>query len=413
MTAPTENQLPKLRTIDPHPVIHAGRPSVALRDPLQLADKMVIIPQQLAPLLTLCDGTRDVSGLSASLAVRFGIRTAPGVLEHLVDVLDKALLLDNDRFAQARERALAEYCEAPCRPTTLAGQSYPADVGELRLLLDRYLAAVGDEDDEGGENPHSSTGRGLVCPHIDYARGGPVYAAVWKRAAEMARAADLVVLLGTDHFGDGLLTLTRQNYSTPFGVLPTAREVVDELAKAIGQDAAFAGELTHRSEHSIELAAVWLHHVREGQPCELVPILCGSFSHFIQGEANPEHDPAINTLTDTLRRATSRRRVLVVAAADLSHVGSAFGGQPLDLVGRAQVQAADDELIEQICAGDAQAFFGTLKRDGDRRNVCGLPPIYLALRILSPVQGKRVAYERCPADENGASLVSVCGIVFT
>lgn len=407
MTAPTENQLPKLRTVDPYPVVHGGKPSIVLRDPLQLADKMVIIPQQLAPLLALCDGTRDVSSLSASLAVRFGIRTAPGVLEHLVDVLDEALLLDNGHFAQAREQALAAYQEAPCRPTTLAGQSYPADTGKLRLLLDRHLAAV---DDEG---PHFYEGRGLVCPHIDYARGGPVYAAVWKRAAEMARSADLVVLLGTDHFGDGLLTLTRQSYSTPFGVLPTAREVVDELARAIGQDAAFAGELIHRSEHSIELAAVWLHHVREGQPCELVPILCGSFSHFVGGEANPEHDPAINALADTLRQATAGRRVLVVAAADLSHVGSAFGGQPLDLVGRAQVQAADDELTEQICAGDAQAFFETLKRDGDRRNVCGLPPIYLALRILSPVQGKRVAYERCPADENGASLVSVCGIVFT
>jgi AmmeMemoRadiSam system protein B len=195
-------------------------------------------------------------------------------------------------------------------------------------------------------------------------------------------------------------------------VLPTAQEVVDTLAQAMGQDEAFAGELLHRSEHSIELAAVWLHHIRQGQPCELVPILCGSFSHFVRGEAAPEHDPTINGLVNTLRQTLDRRQVIVVASADLSHVGPAFGGKALDIMGRARLQAADDELIEQVCAGDAEEFFAVIKREGDRRNVCGLPPIYLTLRMLSPVQGERVAYARCPADQNDTSLVSVCGIVF-
>ncbi len=406
----TENQFPKLRAVDTHPIIHGGRRSILLRDPLQLADETVVIPQQLAPVLQLCDGTRDVGGLRASLAIRFGLRVGPGVLEQLVAVLDEALLLYNDRFAQARERALAEYRQAPFRPPSLAGQSYPADADELRRVLDGYLEAVEAVEDV---STRFTDGRGLVCPHIDYARGGPVYACVWKAAMEMVRAADLVVVLGTDHFGDGgLLTLTRQNYTTPFGVLPTAREVVDALAEAIGPDEAFAGELIHRSEHSIELAAVWLHHVREGKPCELVPILCGSFGQFVRGEAELKHDLMINGLVDKLGQATAGRQVLVVAAADLSHVGPAFGGQPQGWVERAQLQAADDELIERVCAGDAEGFFAAIKREGDRRNVCGLPPIYLALQMLSPVVGERVAYERCPADQNGTSLVSVCGIVF-
>jgi len=407
MTPTPESQFPKLRAVDPRPVVPGGRPSILLRDPLQLADGAIVIPQQLAPVLTLCDGTRDISGLRAALAIRFGLRTGPDVLERLVTALDEALLLDNDRFAEARERALAEYRQAPFRPPTLAGQSYPADADELRRLLDGYLEAVGDT------SPDFADARGLVSPHIDYARGGTVYAHVWKRAADMVKAADLVVLLGTDHYGeDGRLTLTRQHYGTPFGVLPTAQEVVDTLAQAMGQDEAFAGELLHRSEHSIELAAVWLHHIRQGQPCELVPILCGSFSHFVRGEAAPEHDPTINGLVNTLRQTMDRRQVIVVAAADLSHVGPAFGGKALDIMGRARLQAADDKLIEQVCAGDAEEFFAAIKREGDRRNVCGLPPIYLTLRMLSPVQGERVAYARCPADQSDTSLVSVCGIVF-
>ncbi|MDY6997743.1 MAG: AmmeMemoRadiSam system protein B [Actinomycetota bacterium] len=305
---------------------------------------------------------------------------------------------------------LAEYRQAPFRSPVSAGRSYPSDADELRCLLCGYLDAV--ENDV----PHSyaSDVRGLVSPHIDYARGGPVYAHVWKRAADAVRAADLAILLGTDHFGEnGGLTLTRQHYSTPFGVLPTAREVVGALADAIGAEAAFADELYHRNEHSIELAAVWLHYMREEQPCEVVPVLCGSFGHFVRGEAGPEHDQTINALLDTLRRVTTGRRVLFVAAADLSHVGPAFGGQPLDMGGRAQLQAADGELVERMCAGDAEGFFAAVKRDGDRRNVCGLSPIYLTLRALSPARGNQVAYDRCPADQNGTSLVSICGVLFS
>ena len=65
-----------------------------------------------------------------------------------------------------------------------------------------------------------------------------------------------------------------------------------------------------------------------------------------------------------------------------------------------------------MCAGDAEGFLAAIKRVQDRNNVCGVPPIYLALRMLGQVQGERVAYDRCPADEDGTSLVSVCGVVW-
>ncbi len=388
-------------------MIHGGRPAVLLRDPLRLSDKTIVVPQQLAPLLALCDGTRDASALSAALAVRFGVRVAPSAVEQLLDNLDDALLLDNERFSQAKEQALAEYRQAPFRPLANGGQSYPTDRDELRQLLQARLEAADDVSSD------SAVGRGLTSPHIDFARGGAVYSRVWKRAAEMAQAAELVVLLGTDHYSEAnLLTLTRQHYATPFGVLPTAQPIVDAVAQAVGPEAAFAGELHHRGEHSIELAAIWLHYIREERPCELVPILCGSFERFVRAEEDLLQAPAVNACLDALRQAVAGRSALVVAAADLSHVGPAFGGQPVGLVERARLQAADQQLIELICAGDAQGFFDAIRRDGDRRNVCGLPPIYLALRLLEPVEGEEVAYERCPADERGTSFVSICGIVW-
>ncbi len=410
--SPVEILYPRLRAIDTRPMVRDGQPCILLRDPLQLTDRTLIIPQQLGPVLALCDGTREnASAVSASLAVRYGLRLSPGAIEQLLSVLDEACLLDNARSLEARERALAEYRQAPFRTPILAGQSYPANPDELHRLLQGYLDAADDSDDS--PTPQPSRVSGLVSPHIDYARGGPVYARVWKRAADLVQAADLAVVLGTDHYGeDRQLTLTRQHYATPYGVLPTARDVVDALAEAMGEQAAFAGELDHRSEHSIELAAVWLHHMRAGQPCELVPILCGSFAPFIHGQAQVERDPVIGAMVGAFQQATAGRRVVVVAAGDLSHVGPAFGGQPLDLVGRARLQAADDELIDLMCHGDAHGFLAAIQRAGDRNNVCGVPPIYLALRLLGAAHGERVAYDRCPADENGASVVSICGVVF-
>ena len=226
------------------------------------------------------------------------------------------------------------------------------------------------------------------------------------------RAADLAVILGTDHYGGhGALTLTRQSYATPFGVLPTAGDVVEALAKAIGEEAAFAAELHHRNEHSIELATVWLHHMRGGEPIDLVPVLCGSYGHFVAGEADPGHDPSIAAFVETLRQKTKGRRAIVVAAGDLSHVGPAFGGEPYGPTECAHLRVADDEIMARTCAGDAAGFFEAIKRVGDGNNVCGLPPIYLALRMLGQTEGEQVAYDRCPADEQESSFVSIGGIV--
>ncbi|PKO23101.1 MAG: AmmeMemoRadiSam system protein B [Chloroflexi bacterium HGW-Chloroflexi-1] len=394
------NIRPKLRGLDVRPVAVSGRSALLLRDPLQLSEGTVIVPQEVAPLLALSDGTRDSAALSAALLVHFRLRADTSLIDRLITTLDEACLLDNARSREAQAQARAAYRAAPFRPPALTGASYPAEPAALRQLFQRYLDGARHTSDT---SPLPAAGRGLVSPHIDYARGGPVYAAVWDQAAEMVQAADLVILLGTDHYGGpGTLTLTRQHYATPLGILPTAQDAVTVVADAIGEEAAFDEELHHRSEHAIELAAVWLHYMRDGQPCEILPILCGSFDHFIQDQAAPETDAAIERLVGVLRGVMAGRRAVVVAAGDLAHVGPAFGGQPLDPAGAARLQAADETLIRHMCAGNAEGFFDAIKQVEDRYNVCGAPPIYLALRLLSPVRGRSVAYAHCPADEQAA-----------
>jgi AmmeMemoRadiSam system protein B len=398
---------PKLRQVEVHPIQHQGQPMVLLRDPQQLSDTTIAIPRPLAPLLGMMDGTRDATGLEAVLLVRTGVRLAPGLMAKLLSDLDEAYLLDNERFAAAREEALRAYRDAPSRPVTLDGSSFPSEPEQAAAHLQSYVDGLPPAGPGAGDRAV----RGVISPHIDYQRGGPVYAEVWRAAARAVREAELVIMLGTDHQGgDGALTLTRQSYATPWGVLPTDRQVVGALASALGEDAAFAEELHHRGEHSIELAAVWLHFIRAGEPVPLVPLLCGHFASFVSGEADPAEYEPFDRLLETLQAVMTSKRTLVVAAADLAHMGPAFGDPyGLDFIGQAQLRKADARLLEAVHGGDADAFFEQLKAEGDRRHVCGLPPIYLTLRLLRPSSGEPAGYALCPADPQGMSFVTIAG----
>jgi len=401
---------PKLREVEVHFVQQAGQQGVLLRDPLRLSNQAIFLPLSLSPLLELCDGTRDEAGLRASLAVRAGIQLGPATLERILAQLDEALLLDNERFARAYAGALQDFRTATSRSAILAGESYPADPEALERELRTYV-----DEAEQQENVAEGEIRGLVSPHIDFERGGVVYAQVWRKAAQAVRGAEIAIIFGTDHIGgEAKLTFTHQRYATPFGVLPTANGIVDAVARELGPEIIFRDELHHRGEHSIELAVIWLHYLLGDKQCELVPVLCGSFEQLMEGEGGPDEDAEIPATLDILKEATASQKTIVIAAGDLAHVGPAFGDRyPIDIVERARLKVADEGLMASICAGDEEAFFQQVKRERDRRRICGLPPIYMALRFLGETEGVVTGYAQCPADQQGTSFVSVCGILLS
>jgi AmmeMemoRadiSam system protein B len=393
-------------------VSRAGHQGILLRDPLRLVDRALFLPLALAPLLELCDGTRDESALRASLAVRAGVQIGPTVLQQVLEQLDDALLLDNERFSQAYQAALRDFRTGTLRPPISAGQSYPADPQALKEALSAHVERA-IQGEELAPRMDAAV-RGLVSPHIDYERGGLIYAGVWGRAAEAIREADLAIIFGTDHIGGASLTLTHQRYATPLGLLPTANSIVDEVARTLGPDEVFGAELHHRTEHSIELAAVWLQYLLEGRECQLVPVLCGGFGGLMGSDESPADQPDVASALRLLKEAAESHRTLVIAAGDLAHVGPAFGDRHgLDILEKAQLKSADEELMASICAGDADAFWRRIRDEGDRRRICGLPPIYMALSMLGQAQGLVTGYAQCPADQQGLSYVSICGIVLS
>lgn len=397
---------PKLRPLDYQPVIYQDEQMWLIRDPLELTDYQLILPPALAQMLIFLDGSRDLQQIQAAFMAHFGAGIQLEVITETLATLDEAYLLVNERSKKLIEGQLQEYRSLSYRPPSLAGMGYPGDPTELNTALAEF--DQGDKLDDWSP----WLGRGVVSPHIDYHRGGPVYAQVWRRAKAAVQEAELVLIFGTDHNGSlGGITLTQTPYATPFGILPTDLDLVSDLFDVIGPDV-FDEELHHRNEHSVELSAVWYHHIRGSDPCPMVPILCGSFQHFITNGHHPLTDPKLNTFVETLQAKTAGKKVLAVASVDLAHVGPNFGDDFfMDALRRDELTNNDSSLMEAIAHGDAERFYSEVAAVEDRNRICGFSSIYLMLRYLGPTKGLSIAYEHCPADRQDTSLVSICGML--
>ncbi len=413
----SDEQLPKLRPVNPRWLQFEGQRLLHIQDPLGLSDKTIIVPHSVAPLLGLLDGARNLDEVRAAFLLRSSAYLTPTQIEALIDNLDQALLLDNRRFRNALQEAVDAYRSGPFRKPAFAGGAYEEDPDALLEALDGYCDTA---KSEAQADPGALVG--LISPHVDYPRGWRTYADTWSRARKAVEEADLVILFGTDHGGaPNSLTLTRQSYATPWGTLPTDVQLVDRLAPLLGEEQAFAQEVHHINEHSIELAAVWLHYIAGRQPKPLLPVLCGppgrkpsDVEVETQDDAHDGVSGPPQDFLEALADIAAGPRVLVVAAADLSHVGPAFGDPaPLDSQAQAGIHDSDQEWLQVACSGNDQTLADHFRQHGDPTRICGAGPIYYMLSVLPEAQGHVVSYQQCPADEHSGSLVSVAGVLFT
>jgi AmmeMemoRadiSam system protein B len=395
---------PRLRALDVFPVRTQDGGGLALRDPAGMTDAIAVLPPTAVAVVQLFDGARSRSEIQAEFERRHGQRLPTELLDRLIRQLDDALLLESDRFHDHARRAREHFAQADVRKPAHADRSYPGDPDELRSFLDRILPrrAAGN----GAAEP-----RALIAPHIDLHRGGAAYGKAY--AALGDAAAELFVVLGTDHVGiDQPFTLTRKHYDTPLGRVATDVDLVGQLARRLGDDPSlFADELHHRTEHSIEFQALLLAHRYGAHRVRVLPILCGSLHTQLAGGIDPAADPRIGRVIDVLGELLVERRACIVAGADLAHVGPRFGdARALGKADRARLREQDAATIASCATGSATAFWDDVRRDGDERRICGIAPIYHALRLLGGGRGVALAYDQCAADEDGGSLVSIAAV---
>jgi MEMO1 family protein len=412
---------PRLRPLEAFPLAKNGQKLLGLRDPSRLTDAVATLPPVAVAIVQLFDGDSTRDEICAEFQRRYGTPLQREAVDRLIDQLDQAYLLDSDRFRQFSATVFGAFAQSPTRKAHLAGESYPADAAALAAQLDGYFDAP---NGPGRPLPNGAAlPRAIVAPHIDFARGGAAYAWAYKPLADAASLPELVVLFGTDHMGaEQPFTLTRKHYETPFGAMTTDVELVDALTKKVGErlgeqraQALFKDEYHHRGEHSLEFQMVWLRHIWKDRAdaVKVVPILCGSLHDFVENGHSPRSDARVDIVLSTLVELVGTRPTLWIAGADLAHVGPRFGDQDaLDASDRSSLERRDQETLAHASRGDATAWFEEIRKERDRRRVCGLPPIFAMLESAKPGAGRVAAYAQCPADDDGGSIVSIASLVY-
>ena len=361
-------------------------------------------------LITMMDGQHTVADMQAEFAKRTKMSLDEESIRTLIFRLDEMHLLEGAGF----DAHVSEILSSPIREATHAGGAYAADATGLREQLDSYFVG------EGGPGPLSAPAanqplRGVMSPHIDFHRGNVAYAHTWHAASKWS-PADLYVILGTSHYGlKQPFGVSRRSYATPLGPLSTDAGFLASFERH-GCGWAFQDEVAHLREHSIEFQAVMLKYVCGDRPVTAVPVLVGGFHSCVENGRSPGDETKFQQFAGAFLEAVkeSGKRVCLVAGVDLAHVGPEFQDpHPVTPEIAAEVEKEDRAMLSSVERIDAEGFFASIQKDGDRRHVCGFGPIYAMLKFLSmdgPVKGTLVRYGQAAAPN--ASIVSFAGATF-
>ena len=142
----------------------------------------------------------------------------------------------------------------------------------------------------------------------------------------------------------------------------------------------------------------------------MLSILTGSLHEYMEDGTRLEQGE-VSELLARLKQVVKAHEgpVVFVAAADLAHIGAQFGDTGLDNAMLEESKEKDYALLQTVTAVDAEAFFETVRREGDKRRICGLAPIYFVLSMLDSDSGELIEYRQWT---DGASSVSFAGAIF-
>jgi AmmeMemoRadiSam system protein B len=391
---------------------------LVLRDTQGVTDAHAVVPPVLVPVVSRFTGKLTCAEIAREASAEIGAELPVDVVVRLADELEKGLFLDGRNFRQARQRVEREFAESTVRPASHAGGAYHGD----RAALERYIEqscirkANGWAGRANGSGPAGATLNALIAPHIDPWRGaigyGHAYGAL---AAALPPQADTFVLFGTSHAPmREPFALCRKAFDTPFGEVAADGASIDRLAdRAEGFDP-YADQFNHKREHSLEFQVVFLRALLRDRAFRIVPILAGLGAAQASGD-DPAQDARVGDFLDGVRALAEERpgRVVIIAGADLAHIGPRFGdAEPLDAHRRTELERTDRESLDHAASLDAAAFWAHVCGDLEQRRVCGLAPIWSLLRSVAPATRGRVLHYEQTVDAEDGSIVSHAAVGF-
>lgn len=406
--------IPPLRAVEPIRLNIQGMTVFGLKDPLQLSEHVVCLPREALGILVFFDGMHSILDVQAELTRRTGRMVFTDDIRAIVDKLDTAFLLDNNRYRQAFADKVAEYRAKPFRPASHAGLSYQKDPELLRADLDSFFNGDGGP----GDLAHfcdSRRPKGLVAPHIDIRNGGACFAHGYHALAQ-GQPSDVYVIFGTGHSGvEGLFTACTLDFDTPLGLVHTDREVIRLLEEEFGADPA-SEEILHASEHVIEFQTVFLQYAfGERRDFTIVPIVTSLSPLYFDGDRRFEAERSrTERFCAGLKRACERsgKTVCYIASADLDHIGPRYGDQFVPHEGTVREALEKDRTtLSYLERLDRDGFVRDVAEDNDNRKICGFSPIVALLDCMEASEGRLLNLDYTYVDDKH-SFVTFASVVF-
>ena len=417
---PSPSSFPTLRAVETIVVPDARYGKVLLlRDTQGVTDSHAAIPPALVPIVARFTGEQSCEEIAKAVAASTKADVPVDVVVRLAKQLDDALFLQGPTFERAKRRIADDFAASAVRAASHAGGAYSANAEELRRYLDdKCLAHAQPAAPQGDLRESGALERrmvGLIAPHIDPWRGAVGYGHAYGALARSISAdVDTFVLFGTSHAPmREAFALCDKAFDTPLGAVEADHDAMATLARRAPFDA-YADQLNHKKEHSLEFQVVFLRHLLKGRKFRIVPVLAGLGEHQANG-TSPERDDRANRFLDGVREVIAARpgRVVVVAGADLAHVGPRFGdAAALEEGGRRTLEQNDRGSLEYAAGGDASGFWTDVARDLTTRRVCGLAPIYSLLRTLPGKSTAELLHYEQNVDSDDGSIVSHAAMGF-
>lgn len=398
--------LPRLRfNLDFMPSPDPEKPGLYIRDPYGYSGATLLVPPPLVQALECFDGVQSAIDLRAELVRITGEIQVGEIEKHLHDALDEAGFLENDRYRALKAEREASFAAEPLREASFAGSAYPEDTLNLsNLLLQRVGKAEG-----------SAETIAIAAPHASPEGAWNTYRAAYRSLPLNGDADHTFLILGTSHYGaPDRFGLTRKSFVTPFGTTCTDVKLVDELACA-APNAIRMEDYCHAVEHSIEFQVIMLQHLY-GPQVKILPVLCGPFVKSIYEGAAPETNPDVARFFDALGNIAVRegRRLSWILGVDMAHMGRRYG-DPLrakaNLGEMLAIEGRDRARIEQIIAGDREAYWSLVQEGQDDLKWCGSAPFYTFLKAMPEAKGELLGYQQWQIDPD--SVVSFGALRFT
>lgn len=399
-----EVEYPKIRPIQAIPVSVMGKIMYMIKDQERISHKTLMVGRETLYLLSQFTGEKSIREIQASYNLKFATMMMVKEIEDIIFELDCALMMNNRRFRQYMEFLKMEFRNSDERAPALSGVEYPEKADELKEQFEEFFKDLpGDETDDSKGVP-----KGIASPHIDFRRGGPVYARAYRRLK--SSDSGVFVIFGTSHGAmENIAALTKKTFKTPLGDLPVDIEFLDELSRHSTTDW-YKDEFLHRSEHSIEFQTLMLRHVFPEKDIKIIPILTGSMNSMDNSAENSGVNEFL-TAFDRALKSTGRKPVFI-AGVDFSHVGPHFGdSKPYNQEQLDELTRQDKESIRFLEEGDPDGFFNDVIKTQEKRRICGLSPLYFMARAMKDFKGELMEYKMC-SDPEMITNVSIAAISF-